>query len=147
MSTQPTQPTLYDDLGGFDVLLAICVRWHELCVADPLAAHPFERPLHHRHDERLAAYLAEATGGPPLYTAGYGDQYRVSRLHAGNGPAHELVGRCCDLFDVALRELDLAPAPAERLSAYFRAATDRLEAYPESAADVPRTVPFDYVTD
>jgi len=136
--------TLYDDLGGFDSILAVCVRWHELCLADPLAAHPFERPLHHRHDERLAAYLAEATGGPPLYTSGYGDQFHVSRMHAGNGPAHELVDRCCDLFEVALAEQGIDAAAAGRFAAYFRAATGRLEAYPDSVRDVPRDVPFDY---
>jgi len=139
--------TLYDDLGGFDAILAICVRWHELCLADPLAAHPFERPIHHRHDERLAAYLAEATGGPALYTGGYGDQYKVSRIHAGNGPADELVGRCCDLFDVALADQGVVGETAERFSTYFREATDRLEAYPFSSRDVPRDVPFDYALD
>lgn len=136
--------TLYDDVGGFDAILAVCVRWHELCLADPLAAHPFESPMHHRHDERLAAYLAEALGGPPLYTSGYGDQYHVSRIHAGNGPAHELVARCCDLFETALAQCGVPSAPAAAFAAYFRAATDRLEAYPDSRDAVPRTVAFDY---
>ena len=54
-----------------DAVLARTRRWHELCLADPMAAHPFEHGLHPRHDERLAAYLAEAVGGPALYTAGF----------------------------------------------------------------------------
>ena len=55
--------TLYEQAGGFDALLDLCVRWHDLCLADPVAAHPFEHDLHPRHDERLAAYLSEALGG------------------------------------------------------------------------------------
>lgn len=47
--------TLYDEVGGFDTLLAVCRRWHELCLADPVAAHPFEHVTHPLHDERLAA--------------------------------------------------------------------------------------------
>ncbi|WP_349827864.1 hypothetical protein [Brevibacterium litoralis] len=30
--------------------------------------------MHLHHDERPAAYLAEALGGPALYSAGYGDE-------------------------------------------------------------------------
>ena len=83
--------TLYESLGGFDALLAACRRWHQLCLADPVAAHPFEHALHPQHDERLAAYLAEATGGPKLYTAGYGDESSMQRMHAGNGEHGELL--------------------------------------------------------
>ena len=56
--------TLYEAVGGFDAILALTRRWHALCLADPAAAHPFEHQLHPQHDERLAAYLAEALGGP-----------------------------------------------------------------------------------
>jgi hemoglobin len=73
--------SLYEDAGGFDALLAMCRLWHELCLADPVAEHPFSHGLHPQHDERLAAYLAEALGGPPLYTAGYGDETSMQRMH------------------------------------------------------------------
>ena len=80
--------SLYDDVGGFDVLLAVCRRWNALCLADPVAAHPFSHgTLHPQHDERLAAYLAEALGGPRLYTGGYGDESKVQRMHASACPA------------------------------------------------------------
>jgi hypothetical protein len=26
---------LYDALGGFDAILSVCRRWHQLCVANP----------------------------------------------------------------------------------------------------------------
>jgi hemoglobin len=136
--------TLYEALGGFDVLLAACRRWHELCLADPLAEHPFSRALHPQHDERLAAYLAEATGGPKLYTAGYGDETSMQRLHAGNGEHAELDEACLRLFDQALADVKVAPEAARALSAYFRKATEAQRAYSRSAAQVPARLPFNY---
>jgi hemoglobin len=128
---------LYDALGGFDALLAACRRWHQLCLADPVAAHPFEHALHPQHDERLAAYLAEVTGGPKLYTAGYGHESSMQRLHAGNGEHRELDERCLALFEQALADVGLPAAPAARLAAHFRRATEAQRAYAESAEQVP----------
>jgi hemoglobin len=131
-------PTLYQSLGGFDALLALCRRWHELCLADPLAAHPFSHPgMHPQHDERLAAYFAESTGGPKLYTAGYGDESSMQRLHAGNGEHRELDERCLALFDQALADVGIPAPAAARLAAHFRRATDAQRAYGSSPEDVP----------
>jgi hemoglobin len=137
--------TLYQALGGFDALLAICRRWHELCLADPLAAHPFSHGMHPQHDERLAAYLAEATGGPKLYTAGYGTETSMQRLHAGNGDHPELDEACLRLFDKALSDVG-APLEASRaLSAYFREATVAQRAYSKGQELVPDDLPFNHV--
>lgn len=130
-------PTLYEALGGFDPLLAACRRWHQLCLADPVAAHPFEHALHPLHDERLAAYLAEVTGGPKLYSAGYGDESSMQRMHAGNGEHHELDERCLALFEQALADVRIPPAPAAKLAAHFRRATEAQRAYATSPDDVP----------
>jgi hemoglobin len=129
--------TLYDSLGGFDALLAACRRWHHLCLADPVAAHPFEHGLHPQHDERLAAYLAEVTGGPRLYTAGYGNESSMQRMHAGNGEHRELDERCLALFEQALKDVGLPAGPAARLAAHFRRATEAQRAYEASAEQVP----------
>jgi hemoglobin len=134
--------SLYDSLGGFDALLALCRRWHALCLADPLAAHPFEHGLHPRHDERLAAYLAEVTGGPKLYSAGYGDESSMQRLHAGNGEHRELDERCLALFEQALVDVGLPPLPGKRLAAHFRQATEAQHAYSKSPDDVPEGLPL-----
>jgi len=138
--------TLYDEAGGFDGLLALCRRWHALCVADPVAEHPFSHPgMHPRHDERLAAYLSEALGGPQLYTAGYGDESHVQRLHAGNGEHEDLDEICLRLFDRALAEVGV-PAPAARsISAYFRTATVAMRAYDGGVELVPAGLPFNHV--
>jgi hemoglobin len=130
-------PTLYESLGGFDALLAACRRWHALCLADPVAAHPFEHGMHAQHDERLAAYLAEVTGGPKLYTAGYGDESSMQRLHAGQGEHRELDERCLTLFEQALGDVGLPKAPAAQLAAHFRRATEAQRAYAESPKEVP----------
>jgi len=129
--------TLYESLGGFDALLTVCRRWHQLCLADPVAAHPFEHGLHPQHDERLAAYLAEVTGGPKLYAAGYGDESSMQRLHAGNGDHRELDERCLALFGQALADVGVPAGPAARLAAHFRRATEAQRAYAASAENVP----------
>lgn len=129
--------TLYESLGGFDALLALCRRWHQLCLADPVAAHPFEHDLHPLHDERLAAYFAEVTGGPKLYTAGYGTESSMQRMHAGNGEHRELDERCLALFEKALADVGLPAGPAARLAAHFRRATEAQRAYAAGAEHVP----------
>jgi hemoglobin len=134
---------LYAELGGFDTLLAVCRRWHELCVSDPVAGHPFAcHVLHPQHTERLAAYFAEATGGPALYTGGYGDESNVQRIHAGNGEHIDLDEVCLRLFDRALADCGVPPEAAARLSAYFRAATEGMRAYGASADLVPDGLPL-----
>lgn len=134
--------SLYDAVGGFDSVLALTRRWHELCLADPMAAHPFEHDLHPRHDERLAAYLAEALGGPALYTAGYGDETYVQRLHACNGVHVELDEACLAQFDRALVDVGIAGETAAAVSAYFRRATEAQREWSEKDAAVPDGLPF-----
>ena len=135
---------LYARAGGFDVLLAVCVRWHELCLQDPVAAHPFERAMHPHHDVRLAAYLSEALGGPALYTAGYGTESGVQRIHACNGEHLELDEICLALFDQALVECGVAGDAAAGISAYFRGATEAQRDFADASHPVPDDLPFRY---
>jgi hemoglobin len=134
--------SLYERAGGFDVVLRLCRVWHALCLRDPIAAHPFEHALHPFHDERLAAYLAEALGGPRLYTAGYGDESHVQRLHACNGLHVELDEACIRLFDQALAEVGVTGIVAARISGYFRSATERQRRWAHDADAVPDGLPF-----
>jgi hemoglobin len=135
--------TLYESVGGFDRILALVRRWHGLCLADPIAAHPFEHALHPQHDERLAAYLAEAFGGPPLYTAGYGTESSMQRLHAGNGVHEELDEACLAAFDRALADVGIEGDARERVAAYFRRATIAQRAYAAGPHLVPDDLPLD----
>ena len=139
-----TSESLYDRVGGFDKILEVTRRWHELCLQDPEAAHPFEHPLHPQHDERLAAYLAEALGGPKLYTAGYADESHVQRLHACNGEHTELDEACLKQFDQALQDVGITGAAAQSFSAYFRRATEDMRAFSRHDAFVPDGLPINY---
>jgi len=136
--------SLYHAMGGFDPILRLCIRWHELCLANPAAAHPFEHELHPHHDIRLAAYLSEAFGGPALYSAGYGDESHVQRLHACNGEHRELDEACLTEFDRALAEVGITGEAAAGASQYFRRATEQQRAYSRSDADVPADLPFNF---
>ncbi|WP_443750122.1 truncated hemoglobin [Asticcacaulis solisilvae] len=136
--------SLYEQAGGFDTVLALVRRWHKLCLQHPVAAHPFEHALHPQHDERFAAYMAQALGGPPLYTAGFGDETSVQRAHAGNGVHIDLDEACLGLFDQALADVGVTGSAAARISGYFRAATEAQRAWASSPADVPDGLPFRY---
>jgi len=142
ISHMDTSRSLYEEIGGFDRLLATTRRWHDLCLQDPAAAHPFEHPLHPQHDERLAAYLAEALGGPKLYTGGYGDESYMQRLHACNGEHVELDEACIRQFDRALDDVGITGPAGQRLSAYFRRATEAMRVYSAPGAVVPDGLPL-----
>jgi hemoglobin len=139
-----TELSLYDQVGGFDKILSLTRRWHELCLQDPVASHPFEHELHPQHDERLAAYLSQAFGGPKLYTAGYADEAHVQRLHACNGEHVELDEACLEAFDRALSDVGIVGDGATRASAYFRRATIEQRQWAESGAQVPDGLAFNY---
>jgi hemoglobin len=134
--------SLYVRLGGFDKILALTVRWHELCLADPDAAHPFEHGVHPRHSERLAAYLAEAFGGPALYSAGYGNESYVQKIHAGNGVHVELDEACLAAFNRALADVGAEASAAMDASAYFRRATEAQREYAQQDSVVPEGLPL-----
>jgi hemoglobin len=136
--------SLYEEVGGFDRLLALCRAWHARLKQDPLAWHPFEHGFHPRHDERLAAYLAEAFGGPALYTAGYGDESAMLRIHAGHGEHVELDEACLKAFDLAVTDVGLTGPAAERVSAYFRRATESQREWGDGSKPVPDGLPFNH---
>ena len=139
-------PNLYEAAGGFDRILALCQRWHARCLENPEASHPFEHGLHLQHDERLAAYLSEALGGPVLYTAGYGNETHVQRIHARNGVHIELDEACLREFDEALNEVGITGETATAISLYFRRAAEAQRAYASHNAEVPDHLPFNYAS-
>jgi len=136
--------TLYEDCGGFDQILVLTQRWHQLVLQHPEAAHPFEHDIHPHHDIRLAAYLAEAFGGPALYSAGYGDESYVQKIHSGNGVHVSLDEACIDLFDQALKDVGITSEAGARASAYFRKATEDQRTWGDPSAEVPIGLPMNY---
>jgi hemoglobin len=133
--------SVYEAAGGADGLLALASAWHERCLADPVMSHPFDHgDLHPQHVERLAAYWAEALGGPPTFTATMGDEAAVLRMHAGNGTHRDLDRRAVECFDAALADVGLSQEPLRTvLHDYFAWATNRMGLHP----DTPDTVADD----
>ena len=88
----------------------------------------------------LAAYWAEALGGPALYSGSYGDETSVVRIHSGNGPHEEMDRRAITCFDQAMNDagLDKAGPLRKVLHDYFAwATTTTMSRYHESADQVP----------
>ena len=131
--------TIFDVAGGKPAMLALAHAWHARCLADPIVSHPFSRTYHPQHTERLAAYWAEALGGPQDYTESMGDESHVLRLHAGNGEHREMDERAQACFAQALDDAAIPDDPRLRntLKAFFEWATVRMASYPESADTVP----------
>jgi hemoglobin len=136
--------TIYELAGGHRAFVALAHAWHRRCLADPVVSHAFSHGFHPEHVERLAAYWAEALGGPSAYTDSMGDESFVVRLHSGNGEHQEMDDRAQSCFALALDDTGLPNDAALRatLKAYFRWATTAMAAYPKSAADVPPGLPF-----
>lgn len=126
--------TVYEAAGGDAGLLSLARAWHERCLADPVAAHPFTHgDLHPQHVERLAAYWAQALGGPTTFTDTMNDEAGVLRMHAGNGEHPDLDDRAVACFDAALAEVGLTEQPLrDVLHDYFAWSTRRMGQHPDS---------------
>src|SRR5438477_6994682 len=93
--------TVYEAAGGYEGLLRLARAWHARVMADEVVSHAFSGGFHPQHSERLAAYWAEALGGPAGYSASCGDETSVVRMHSGNGPHEEMDRRAIECFDRA----------------------------------------------
>ena len=133
--------SLYDAMGGEDVILALCASLHERCLADPVLNHPFSHAgVRPDHVERLAAYLTQVTGGPARYSALGVDHSDMLALHAGEGDTTELGARFLECFLAAADDVGVgadAPLRAALAAAMARAVAE-VVAYPDSPDDVPR---------
>lgn len=135
-----TMQTVYEATGGLDGLLRLAHAWHVRVLEDDVVGHAFSHGYHPQHTERLAAYWAEALGGPMTYSGRYGDETSVVRIHSGNGLHEEMDQRAIACFDQALQDAGLASDERLRrvLHDYFAwATTTTMAHYHESAEDVP----------
>ena len=133
--------SVYEAAGGDAGLLRLAAAWHRRVMADEVVEHAFSHGFHPRHTERLAAYWAEALGGPTDYSDNFGDETSVVRLHSGNGEHDEMDRRAIACFDEALDDVGITDDdPLHRvLSDYFAwATTTTMSRYHGSAADVPQ---------
>ena len=139
------EPSVYEAAGGRRAFLDLAQAWHQRCLDDEVVSHAFSHPGQHpRHVERLAAYWAEALGGPAEYTDQMGDHSHVLRLHAGNGEHAAMDERAQSCFAQALDDAGLPEDERLRstLRDYFRWATSGMAQHPDSADDVPEGLPL-----
>lgn len=131
--------TLFEAVGGMEGVLRLAHAWHEQVLADEVTAHPFERGVHPDHTERLAAYWAEAWGGPPAYTERFGTESSAVRLHSGHGPHEDMDRRAIACFDRAMVDAGIADPELRRvLHDYFAwTTTTTMAAYPNRTDVVP----------
>jgi hemoglobin len=132
--------TVYEAAGGPEGMLRLADPWHARVMADAVVSHAFSHGFHPRHTERLAAYWAEALGGPTTYSDSYGDETSVVRMHSGNGAREEMDQRAIACFDQALVDAGLTGNDRLRqvLHDYFSwATTTTMARYHHSANDVP----------
>lgn len=132
--------TVYEAAGGIDGLSALARAWHERVIADDVVAHAFSHGYRSDHIERLAAYWAEALGGPATFSATLGTESDVVRQHSGNGPHEEMDRRAIACFAAALGDVGLDPGRGvgRVLHDYFAwATTVAMGVYERSADDVP----------
>ncbi len=136
--------SVYEAAGGAEGLRRLAAAWHERVLADEVVSHAFSHGYRPDHTERLAAYWVEALGGPPAYSARYGDESAVVRLHSGNGPHEEMNRRAICCFDQALLDAGLGEEPLRTvLSDYFAwATTAEMARFHASTSDVPDDLPI-----
>jgi hemoglobin len=132
--------SVYEAAGGSEGLRRLAGAWHRRVMADEIVSHAFSHGFHPEHTERLAAYWAEALGGPAAYSGAYGDETSVVRIHSGNGPHEEMDRRAIACFDQAMQDIGLDEAGSlwRVLHDYFAwATTTTMARYHESADEVP----------
>ncbi|MFC9694522.1 group II truncated hemoglobin [Kribbella sp. NPDC056951] len=130
--------TLYDAASGMDGMVRLAHAWHERVLADEVVSHAFSHGFHPDHTQRLAAYWAEALGGPTAYTGVYGDETTVVFMHSGNGEHLEMDRRAIACFDEALNDVGLTDPLKSVLHDYFAWATSvSMARYHGSKEQVP----------
>jgi hemoglobin len=132
--------SVFEAAGEMEGIRRLAEAWHARVMADEIVSHAFSHGFHPQHTERLAAYWAEALGGPSAYSKAYGDETSVVRMHSGNGVHTEMDERAIACFDQALVDtgLDADDRLRQVLHDYFAwATTVSMARYQESADDVP----------
>jgi len=112
VTTSPV-PTLYEWLGGIEVLNRLTVRFYER-VRDNAVLAPIFAHMSSEHPQHVAAFLAEVLGGPADYSASHGGHPHMIQQHLNRhltqAQRHEWVALLLDTAD----ELKLPDDPEFR---------------------------------
>lgn len=143
-SDSAARPSIYEAAGGAEAMHRIARAWHDLAVADPIVGHAFEQGFHLDHTERMAAYLSEALGGPPLYTQHIASGAVVLRMRAGNGSHPDFDDAGIQVFARALERAAIEDPEARRAIVEYWAWMTRgpMAAHPDSPDQVDPDAPL-----
>jgi truncated hemoglobin YjbI len=110
------QPTLFEWAGGYPALLGLTRIFYGRYVPEDPLLGPLFAKMSPDHPERVAAWLSEVFGGPPLYSQRYGGYQRMVSEHVGKQITPEQRARWASYM---LRSAEDAGLPSD---AEFRAA-------------------------
>ncbi|MFC4608060.1 group II truncated hemoglobin [Streptomyces maoxianensis] len=119
--TRPSErpETLYEAVGGSDVLRRLSNTFYEAVLADPLLA-PVFAGFTPTHIEHVAVWLAEIFGGPVRFTAELGGHQALLRAHLGLSITEEQRLRWMELMTAAVeKELPDDELLRRRVMEYF----------------------------
>jgi hemoglobin len=102
------RPSVYDFAGGADAFLALATALNTRCLEDPVLNHPFSHPGHPQHLERLANYLGEVFGGPPIFSESCGGHSAMLLIHAETGAEVDMSTRFVSCFDRAVEDAGMS---------------------------------------
>jgi hemoglobin len=134
--------TMYERVGGAESVQALAAAWHRRVLADPVVSHAFSHGFDDDHVARLAAYWAQAWGGPDTFTRTMGDEASVVAIHSHEGVHDDMDQRAERCFVEATHDIHAPEEVREELLAYWRWATKNMNAYPEEADVVPTAIAF-----
>jgi truncated hemoglobin YjbI len=108
------EPTMFEWCGGLPALTRMTRLFYEKLVPeDPLLA-PLFATMSPDHPERVAAWLGEVFGGPPLYSDTCGGYQRMLAQHVGKELTEEKRARWAALIQRAAEETGLPSDPEFR---------------------------------
>src|SRR5262245_29520714 len=113
--TTPKVPTLYEWIGGIEVLNRLTARFYEHVKSDPLLA-PLFADMSSDHPFHVAAFLAEVLGGPTRYSERRGGNPDMMQRHLNRYLTQRQRRRWMSLLLETADELNL-PDDAEFRSA------------------------------
>ena len=111
--TDQIVPTLYEWLGGIEVLNRLTVRFYEHVKDDSLLAPVFAH-MSADHPSHVAAFLAEVLGGPSAYSEHHGGHPHMVQQHLNRHLTQELRRRWVTLLIETADELNLPDDPEFR---------------------------------
>ena len=106
-------PTLYEWLGGQEVLDRLIARFYEKVPVDPILEPLFAR-MPKEHFQHVADFIAEVFGGPTNYSTKLGGHVAMLRHHLGKGITERQRQRWVHLLLETADELNLPSDPEFR---------------------------------